>query len=66
MGITPPASKCEELLAGKHIVPLIWIADKRVRTVELVQVIPLVLPRDQEFMKDKRRDRFFNSDNTLG
>jgi hypothetical protein len=33
-------------LTGGHILPLIWIAYKRVKTVELVQVIPLVLPRE--------------------
>jgi hypothetical protein len=52
MGITPPPSKDEiAALLGKHIVPFVCKDDKRVRPVLSVQVIPLVLPSDQAFMK---------------
>jgi hypothetical protein len=49
MGITPPPSKDERAaFQGKHIVPFVPKDDKQVRPVLLVQVIPLVLPRQEK------------------
>src|SRR6266436_2745671 len=51
IAMTPPASKCKKTcLTGKEIVSSICIADKPVRTVGLVQVIPLMLPPDEGSM----------------
>src|SRR6266480_3972574 len=51
MGMTPPASKCKKrCLTGKDIVSSIGIADKPVRTVGLVQVIPLMPSPDEASM----------------